>query len=450
MADDVPFERRALSRRRFVLTAAGAGATILLPGCGGSSSSDAIEGGGATTPAGDGGKTYDGPKVDLQFWNGFTGGDGPFMRDMVTQFNSENENIKVKMVVQQWADYYQKVPTAVASGRGPDVGVMHVDTLATNAARNVIIPLDDVAQALALAKDDFAATIWDAGIYKGQRYGIPLDMHPLGFYYNTQHLEKAGLSEPPMTREDHDAALEKLQAAGYDKPFWQSSTWPAHLMFMSLLWQFGGDLYNEDASQTAWNSEAGVEALTWQRSLVEDGYSPPNVASDADYIAFKNEKNSFHWDGIWQTQDLAKTSVPWAVAPLPQIGSQKAAWAGSHNLVIMRQKSANEDKLQASRVFLNWISEKSIEWAKAGQVPARNSVRESAEFKGLKNQSILAEQIDVVRFPPAVPGIGDAQAEMEAAVNRAVLGKQSPKEALDSGASKANKLLEENKKKYGA
>ncbi|MCP9487064.1 MAG: ABC transporter substrate-binding protein [Gaiellaceae bacterium MAG52_C11] len=448
MADELPFERKQ-SRRRFVMTAAGAGASLWLAGCGGSSSEDAT-GGGDETTAGDGGKTYTGPKVDLAFWNGFTGGDGPFMRDMVTKFNTENENIKVKMIVQQWADYYQKVPTAVASGRGPDVGVMHVDTLATNAARNVIVPLDDVATSLQLQQDDFAETIWNAGIYKDQRFGIPLDMHPLGFYYNTAHLEKAGLSEAPMTREAHDEALEKLKGAGYDKAFWQSSTWPAHLMFMSLLWQFGGDLYNEDASQAAWDSDAGVEALTWQRSLVEDGYSPPNVASDADYIAFKNEKNSFHWDGIWQTQDLAKTSVPWAVAPLPQIGTQKAAWAGSHNLVIMRQKNPDENKLQASKVFLNWISEHSIDWAKAGQVPARNSVRESAEFQGLKNQSILAEQIDVVRFPPAVPGIGDAQAEMEQAVNRAVLGKQSPKESLAQAASKANKLLEENKKKYGA
>jgi len=449
MPDEVPFERKQLSRRRFVATAAGAGASLWLAACGGSSSDEATGGGEQETTAGDG-KSYSGPNVNLQFWNGFTGGDGPFMRGLVDKFNTENPNIKVKMVVQQWADYYQKVPTAVASGRGPDVGVMHVDTLATNAARNVIIPLDDVAETLQLEKGDFAEVIWDAGIYKDQRYGIPLDMHPLGFYYNTAHLEKAGVSEAPMTRDAHDEALDKLKGAGFDKPFWQSSTWPAHLMFQSLLWQFGGDLYNEDASQAAWNSDAGVDALTWQRKLVEDGYSPPNVASDADYIAFKNEKNSFHWDGIWQTQDLAKTSVPWAVAPLPQIGDQKAAWAGSHNLVIMRQKSPNDNKLQAGKVFLNWISEHSIEWAKGGQVPARNSVRESSEFKALKNQSILAEQIDIVRFPPAVPGIGDAQAEMEAAVNRAVLGKQSPKQALDQAASKANKLLEENKKKYGA
>jgi len=451
MAEELPFERRLLSRRRLVATAAGAGAGLLLAGCGGSSADEATGGGGGDTGGGgDGGKAYTGPKVDLQFWNGFTGGDGPFMRDMVSQFNKEHQNINVKMVVQQWGDYYQKVPTAVASGRGPDVGVMHVDTLATNAARNVIIPLDDVAQSLQLEQADFAETIWNAGIYKDQRYGIPLDMHPLGAYYNTAHLEKAGVSDIPMTREEHDQALEKLKAAGFEQPFWQSSTWPAHLMFMSLLWQFGGELYNEDATEAAWNSDAGVQALEWQVNLVKQGYSPKNVASDADYIAFKNEKNSVHWDGIWQTQDLAKTSLQWTVAPLPQIGTQKAAWAGSHNLVIMRQRSADENKLQASKVFLNWISEHSIDWAKAGQVPARNSVRESEEFAGLEHQSTLAEQIDYVKFPPAVPGIGDAQLEMEQAVNRAVLMKQSPKQALDQAAEKANKLLAENQKKYGA
>jgi multiple sugar transport system substrate-binding protein len=52
-------------------------------------------------------------------------------------------------------------------------------------------------------------------------------------------------------------------------------------------------------------------------------------------------------------------------------------------------------------------------------------------------------------MPPAVPGIGDAQLEMEQAVNRAVLGKQSPKQALDQAAKRANDLLEQNRQKYG-
>jgi len=206
MSDELPFERRQFSRKRFVVTAAGAGASLFLAACGGSSSSEATGQGGAST-SGDGGKNYTGPKVDLQFWNGFTGGDGPFMRQMVDQFNGEHDNIKVKMVVQQWADYYQKVPTAVASGRGPDVGVMHVDQLATNAARQVITPLDDVAKGLGLEEGDFAETIWNAGIYQDQRYGIPLDMHPLGFYYNTAQLKKAGVSEAPTDRASYEDAM---------------------------------------------------------------------------------------------------------------------------------------------------------------------------------------------------------------------------------------------------
>jgi multiple sugar transport system substrate-binding protein len=184
-------------------------------------------------------------------------------------------------------------------------------------------------------------------------------------------------------------------------------------------------------------------------NMVKQGYSPKNVSADANHVAFKNQKNSFTWDGIWQTQDLAKTKVPWDVAPIPQIGDEKAAWAGSHNMVIMKQRRPDDNKIQASRVFINWISEKSIEWAKAGQVPARNSVRESAEFKALEHQPIFAQQLDYVTMPPAVPGIGDAQLEMEQAVNRAVLGKQSPKQALDQGAQRANNLLEQNRKKYG-
>lgn len=443
MSTELPFER-PLTRR--TLLALGAGAALTLAGCGGSSAEEAQEGGAPTGPASTG---YEGPSVDLQFWNGFTGGDGPFMRDMVTQFNSEHPNIKVKMVVQQWGDYYQKVPAAVAAGRGPDIGVMHVDTLATNAARNVIIPLDDLAQTLDLTEDDYAKVVWDAGVYQDKRYGIPLDTHPLGFYYNKAHLEKAGISEPPMDKDSMDEALQKLKSAGIEHPFWQSSTWPAHLMFTSLLGQFGGSIVNDDGSKATFAEDPGVEALTWMRGLVDEDYSPKNVASDADYIAFKNQKNSLHWDGIWQTQDLKKTDLEWDVSPLPQIGSEQAAWAGSHNLVIMKQRRADDNKLQAGKTFINWVSEKSIEWAKAGQIPARNTVRESAEFEGLEHQAELAKQQDYVVFFPSWPGIGDVIAEMEQAVNRAVLGKQSPQASLAQAAGKADKLLQDNKKKYG-
>ena len=146
-----------LSRRGLLGLGLGAGSAALLAACGDSGPSDKVTGGQNAGPAA---ASYSGPNVTLAFWNGFTGGDGPFMKKLVDQFNTEHPNIKVTMNVYQWADYYQKVPAAVATGNGPDLGIMHVDHVATNAARGVILQLDDLAKTLNLTEGDFSPPVW--------------------------------------------------------------------------------------------------------------------------------------------------------------------------------------------------------------------------------------------------------------------------------------------------
>ena len=443
--------RGHLSRRGFLGMGVLAGAGVVLGGCGGGTSTPPGAGGAQKGAFGTG-DTYEGPAVTLAFWNGFTGGDGPFMRKMVEQFNSEHENIDVKMNVLQWGDYYSKVPNAVSSGAGPDVGIMHIDQLATNAARQVIIPLDEVADALKLQEGDFNEVVWRAGQYKDSRYGIPLDVHPLGFYYNKTLMQKGGVSDPPQDRASWDAAVDGMMKGGVQNPFWVTATWPAHLMFISLLNQFGGRLYDEEGGKAEFASPAGVEALGWYVDYIKKGASPKNVSNDAQAQAFRQQRNALTWDGIWMMNEWAKVQgLEWGAAAVPKIGDQEAVWASSHNFVVTKQATKDQNKLQASRVFISWISEKSLEWAKSGQIPARNSVRESAEFQALEVQSTLAAQLPHVVFPPAVPGIGDVTTPtFENAVNLAVLGKADPKSALEGAAKRADALLEDNRKKYGA
>jgi len=441
---------RRVTRQEFLLMSAGAGAGFVLAGCGGAPEDNPA----VQQQAGAGsGEEYKGPKVDLSFWNGFTGGDGPYMRKLVEEFSSQHDNINVTMNTVVWASYYQKVPAAVSSGEGPDVGIMHIDTVATNAARAVILPLDDVTKALKLKESDFVPVVWNAGIYEGKRYGIPLDVHPFGDFYNKDVMKKGGLdpNEPPETKDDFMGALEQLKSEGV-QGFWvptvpPGSTW----LFEAMLWQYGGDLYNEDVTKAAWNSDAGVDALTWLIDLIKNGYSPENVGDGADLVAFQNGNNAFYWSGIWNINPLRAAGVNYGAVPLPQIGSQKATWANSHNFVIMNKRGQDPNKIAASKVFINWISTHSAEWAKAGQVPARNSVRESSTFQDLEFQSNLAEQLPYVRFPPSVPGIGDVQlTALDPAVNEALLLKKDPKTALDESASQANQLLKENRQKYQA
>jgi len=143
-------------------------------------------------------------------------------------------------------------------------------------------------------------------------------------------------------------------------------------------------------------------------------------------------------------------SLDWGAAPIPNIGGTEAVWASSHNFTVTKQASTDKNKAQAAKVFIKWISDHSIDWAKSGQVPARKTIRESPEFQQLEVQSIAAKELDFVKFPPATPGIGDITTPtFELAVNKAVLGKQDPKAALDEATKKANQLLAENAKKYG-
>lgn len=456
-------EAFGVTRRRFLTGSLGVAAGFGLAACGQGSGS--VPGGQAGAPApslsgsaaasAGGAAGYTGPKVDLQFWNGFTGGDGPFMQRLVDQFNSEHANISVKMNTMQWADYYKKLPTAVTTGKGPEIAIMHVDSVATNAARNVIQPLDEVATALKLSADDFAPVPWKAGIYKDRRYSIPLDVHPLGFFYNKTVMESAGLdpAKPPTDADSYAKALEALKSKGVAGYWVTPFPFTASMTVQSVIWQYGGDMVSPDASQVMWADDAGVKALTWYANMIKQGYSPGKQAQDADFVALQNGKSAFNWNGIWAVntmRDVEKAKgVKWGVAALPNIGGKPAAWAGSHQFVLPVLKTADENKSLAARVFLNWISQKSIEWAKGGQVPARNSVRNSAEFTALTEQAALAKQIDYLHFPPAIAGIGDAYVEFEKALNEVISGGKDPKTSLSDAAGRATKILEANKKKYG-
>src|ERR671921_1147778 len=156
---------RGFTRREFLSVGAMAGAgLVIISGCGGS----------GTTQTSGGGSGYSGPSVELDFWNGLTGGDGPYMGKLIERFNSQNEDINVKMSAIEWDVFYQKLPSAISVGRGPQVALMQSFYVPTFAARNIIMPLDDVAQSLGLKASDFTPAVSEAGASQRPRCGVPL------------------------------------------------------------------------------------------------------------------------------------------------------------------------------------------------------------------------------------------------------------------------------------
>ncbi|BDV31906.1 ABC transporter substrate-binding protein [Microbacterium terricola] len=415
---------------------------LSLAGCAASTS------GGGTV---EGGGEYDGPKVEITFWNGWTGGAAPvIVPKLVDEFNAEHDNIVVKNVPQEWADIASKMPLAIKAGKGPDVAVLHGDDLATYAAQKLLLKADGIVDGLGYSADDFPQGVFDKGNYNDAQYAVPWSVTPLGLFVNKEVMAKGGVTDIPTDQAGYLDALAALKDADVAGEWVDGYVFTGTFEFQSLLWQFGGELYNDDVTEATFNSDAGVKALTWMNDLIEKGYSPKNVAQDGNIKALLAGDTAFNWNGVWQTTNTAFEGLDWAAAPVPQIGTEKAVWSSSTHWVFPANKGQNEDETAAAATFVKWMNDNSAGWAETGELPAANTVREDpALLEKYPNLKPFMDELEYAHYETVAPGINEANALITTALNEALTGKKSPKEALDDAKAKADQILKQNQAKYG-
>lgn len=413
-----------------------AGLTLAVTACAGS------------TPAGSGG---DAGKVTVTFWNGWTGGAAPVLvPKLVQRFNSEHPGIEVKSVPMEWNDISKKMPLAVKAGKGPDVAVLHGDDIATYAAQRLLRPAGDIVSSLGYAPTDFPKGVMAAGGYKGEQYAIPWSVTPLGLYVNNDVLRAAGL-DPATTPTDaagYASALAALKSAGVQGEWVDGYVFTGLFEFQTLLWQFGGDLFNADVTRATFDSEAGVAALSHMRSLITEGYSPANVAQDGNIKALLAGKTAYNWNGVWQTTNEAFDGLDWTAAPVPQIGTQKAVWSSSTHWVFPAGTSSEAS--DAAATFVKWMNEHSADWPETGELPAANAIRDDpALVAAYPRLAPFLAELEYAHYETSAPGIAEATNTITAALSDALSGKKTPEKALADAATKADAILAKNRKAYG-
>ena len=387
--------------------------------------------------------------VELQYWTPFTGPDGPFMGQIVDSFNAANPDVRVTMSTIPGGEYSTQLGTAAASGTLPDVAVINEDQVATQAFRNVLRPMDeDFISRLGFGSEDFPEVAWNAGEVAGQRYAVPLSFVVMTMFYNADLLEAAGLDAPPTNAEEFDRAATAITESG-NNGFLITTGFPNQQIFQQLLHQYGGTEFSEDGTEATWNSEAGVRALEWMRNAQQQ-YGEENLEVDAELNAFKTGTTGMIWNGIWQVPNLTGDAVEFSgrAAPVPQIGDQPAVWAGGPLLALpATEPDACRDA--AAATFIRYVLENSLEWARAGNVPALNEVRNSAEFQELPH-AVVGPSADNPVFPPSLPGIGDAFVPLAEAISSILSGTSADiQQALDDAAARSNAILEQNRSTYG-
>lgn len=376
--------------------------------------------------------------LHIEFWNGFSGPDGATMDKIVSQFNKEHPDIQVHMQIIPWGAYYDKVTLGLAYGGAPDVFVLHAQRVPEYATHGSLSPVDDFVKNEGPDLNDFMPRQREAGVVDGVRYALPLDCHPLGLYYNVKLFKEAGIDHPPTTRAEFEEDARKLTVPAKNQ--WGFVITDFHLLGSMMFSQYEGGLMTPDLKRSALDSPASEQAVQTMLAWVQDGKICPKPDPGGSWMEFQTGKAAMAIHGIWMLDSVQhQDGLEYAVAPVPQFGPKQAVWASSHCLC-MPAKLPDERK-RAAWTFIRYLSDHSLAWAKAGQVPIRKSILNSPEFLALKDQPQFAKQLPYVAYEPFSVSVNQTAGFADTAVESAVESVEPVDDALRKAAQRVNRVL---------
>jgi multiple sugar transport system substrate-binding protein len=217
--------------------------------------------------------------------------------------------------------------------------------------------------------------------------------------------------------------------------------------FKSLLAAFGGDGYMVGNHQElAFNSDAGLKALTYYRDLIKAGVTPPGTTSaswdevatsfNSGLTAMTMNYHDLKLDASVKGGVIAYAKVPGATSEGPHFGT----WMLSVN-----KYSKNKDWAYRAAQWLTSSGQATAMLAN-GIHPARNSVYTAAAKLPDANKAAyyttLKQSLAVGVGRPRLTNYGEVDAAIFTMVNNVATGKAEPKAALTETAAQVKKLLE--------
>jgi multiple sugar transport system substrate-binding protein len=381
-------------------------------------------------------------EIVLTFWNLFTGPDGQYMDEIINKFNRESQGkVRVESKVLAYSEYYSKIIPSVAKGVGPDLGIMHISKIPIY--KDILVPVDNLVSEMGLSEKDFLESIWKSGIIGNARYAIPLDIHCLGLYYNVDILKENGFENPPANFDDFIDISKKCTSDtdgdGIIDQWGIAMSSEQSALYWSLLYQFGGEAFSEDGKIPMFNSNEGIEALQLLYDFIyKYKIAPIDLYPYEEMTLFKNSKAAFYINGTWVLSELEnQQNLNFETAPLPVFGKYSAVWANSHNFVLFKNGNESEKKREEIKKFISYVLNNSLEWAKAGQIPALNIVRNSRDFCNLKRLSGFISQKDYFVFPKQTENYFKIWQPVENEIINVLKGRKDVKEALNYAEKKA-------------
>jgi sn-glycerol 3-phosphate transport system substrate-binding protein len=377
-----------------------------------------------------------------------------YMGELADKFNSTHPDIIVEPIYSGgYPETLQRALTASKAGNPPDVALLTAADIWTAADEKIIISLESFVESEggeAFLEPYFQAFLEDCDV-AGGLYAIPFQKSTPIFYYNKDMFREAGLDpdRPPSTwTELKEYATKLVKKEGGNTVRWGVEIPIDQWLLSAFIMQNGGLVNNQAGTETYLNSPEAIGALEFMRSLVAEGLMPARRLfgdSSADFVAGTTAMMYNSTGSLTFVRDSA--TFDWGVAYLPE-NVRRAVPTGGGQLVIMagipveRQKAAWE--------FIKWMTlpEQAATWSmKTGYVAVRKDAFDVPEMKayveGFPFAIVAREQLQFVLVgePPATHAARQIARFMTDALEGAIAGMISAKDALNMAQAEAERVL---------
>jgi multiple sugar transport system substrate-binding protein len=389
------------------------------------------------------------------------------VRDNIGKFQQRYPGVTINYNDFSWATYHDAMVARFVSKTPTDVLYSSDHWLQEWAAAGWIIPVDEQFPQVRQYLAEYSPFVREALTYKGRIYGTPYYADTFIFVYNTDHLQRAGLTGPPSTLEELTQQAETIKAKGIaDFPIvlgWGQQDPFSIESFTSLVFaQRGGALFDKDLNPMFKTPGSAAEkVVAWATDALggKKILSPTSLqAANVDQIkALQSGAASF---GIIPSYSLAVLNDPgqtqlagkFKMALMP--GESHATVGFIRFYAVSAQvPRRGKEALTASWNFLDyfggktdgeyritkrWSLEKGLGFAQTALF-ADKDIR--AAFGKWADVDMLQKQAQLARAKEGMtPYYGTWDVFSRAELHKAYLGQQKPAETLANMAKKWEEL----------
>ncbi len=277
----------------------------------------------------------------------------PGMKAMADAFTKKNPNIKIKVEVTPWDQYWTKLEAAGTGGALPDVFWMHTNNFDKYSSANMLLDLTDKIKASGDVKlSNFPTPLVDLFVNTGKNYGLPKDYDTVGLWYNKDLFDKAKIAYPDSTW-DWAKFLDAAQKLT-DKSkgiYGYTANLDTQQGYYDFVYQNNGTILSDDKKTSGYSLPATKEAIQFYVDLsLKYKVSPTQAQFDGGMNGgdmLKSGKVAMGTYGSWMVADFKAaaqkdTSLHLGLAALPKGKTNATIYNGLGNVVAHNSKNAEQ------------------------------------------------------------------------------------------------------------